>query len=552
MRSPLRVLLALAVGVGCGGQGADPGEAARPETPPLVVPGAWFREIGERAGLLHRRSTTEYGSAPQRFAGGVCLLDVNADGRLDLFFPGEQGDRKAGPHLYVASDVLRWEDETVARGLSDVGKGGGCLAFDLEGDGDLDLLVTGQDTLRLFRNDAGRFVDVSTRLGSPLPVGTFATSAVAFDADGDGDLDLAVGSFGRYLPPPADVVCAEACDAQITRYQPTGTMLLLQRDDGSFVDQPGRVFHADDPTLVLLATDLDDDGRIDLFVGNDLAARRDRYLRRTDAGWEDIAEALGVAYVARSKSGISSMSAFDADFDGDGQLDLAQSSNDVEPDALFRCSKGASGVSCADIGESLELFRTPDTFRWGQALIDLDHDGVLELVEGAGHWNLGTGGLSPTHPTLDRPLLWRRDRLGAPLALVEGELGFDEKTAARGLIAADLDDDGDLDVIVATALGRPLLLQNVREKRGGAMQLRLVARGKNPFAVGAKVRVHVGSRVVPFIVHAGIGYASSGDPRLHVGVGAESIVRVDVDWPSGARTVGLELPAHGTQLVHEP
>lgn len=503
----------------------------------MVVAGAWFRDVAEDAGVSFERTVAEYRTAAQRFAGGTCLLDVDGDGRLDLFFP-------TGPHLYVARGPLRYEDEALSRGVA--WAGGGCLAFDVEGDGDLDLLITGQDTLRLLRNDAGRFVDVTARLGTTLAPGVFATSAVAFDADGDGDLDLAVGTFGRFVAPPEGTACAGPCEADITRHEYTGTRLLLQRDDGTFVEQAGAFFGRAEPTLVLLATDLDDDGRIDLFVGNDMARFPDRYLRRVGAGWEDAAEALGVAFVPKSKSGISSMSAFDADVDGDGRLDLVESSNDVEPDALFRC---APGSSCTDVADDLELYRTPKTFRWGQALVDFDHDGVLELFEGVGHFQyVAPGGLVPEMPTLDRPLLWHRDDRSRPF----GMSAVGGKTAARGVVAADFDDDGDLDVVVGTALGRPLLLENVREKRGGSVRLRLVAHGKNPFAIGAKVRVQVGDRTVPFVVHAGSGYLSSGDSRLHVGVGAAKTVSVDVDWPSGRRTVSLVLPAAGTQTIVEP
>lgn len=550
---------ALALFLGCSGGTA--GSADEPGTdgavaPPTTIPGVWFREVAEPAGVVFRRLPTEYDAAPQRFSGGVCLLDADLDGRLDLFFPGDADPRRSGPHLYVARAPLRYEDQTKTRGLGQVGAGGGCVAFDLEGDGDLDLLITGKDTLRLFRNDGGAFVDVTSRLGSPLAPGVFATSAVAFDADGDGDLDLAVGTFGRYVAPPEGTVCFGPCDAQILNYEYSGTILLLQRDDGTFVDHDGPVFRRKEPTLVLLATDLDDDGRVDLFVGNDLGAYHDRYLRRRDDGvWEDVGEALGVAWATRSKSGLSSMSAFDADVDGDGRLDLVESSNDIEPDALFRCAPGGTlGTSCRDVADDLELFRTPRTYRWGQVLVDFDHDGVLELFEGLGHYQYlqEAGGLSPDYKTLDRPLLWHRDDVSSPFAIAPPTLGLSAQTAARGVVAADLDDDGDLDVVVGTAFGRPLLLENVHEKRGRSVQLRLSAHGKNPFAVGARVRVKVGVRTVPFVVHAGSGYASSGDPRLHLGVGNATTVTVDVDWPSGKKTRGLVVPAEGTQPILEP
>lgn len=526
-------------------------DASTDEVAPPAPSDAWFRDVALAAGVIHKRGVAEYVSAPQRFGGGVCVLDADGDGRLDLFFPGFSGPRASGPHLYLSRGRLRYVDETEARGLSDVGHALGCLAFDVDGDGDLDLLTTTVGGPRLFRNDSGRFVDVSDRLGKPMADDVFATSAIAFDADDDGDLDLMVGAFGRYVTPPAGTECYGPCEASILRYDYGGTVLLLQRDDGTFEDATARIGRVKEPTLVLLATDLDADGKLDVFVGNDLSAVRDRYLRRrADGRFEDIAGPLGVAVATKSGSGISTMSAFDADVDGDGRLDLVESSNDVEPNPLFRCA----GDTCTDIAEELELFRTPLNFRWGQALVDFDHDGVVELFEAVGHWEIENygGGIDRAWDTLARPLLWRRTSHTAPFAIAPAKYGLDIPTGGRGVIAADLDDDGDLDVVVAPALGRPLVLENVRLGKGRAFHLALRGSGKNRYAVGAHVRVHAGARTIPFLAHAGVGYMSSGDPRIHVGVGDATTVTVDVDWPSGKKTVGASLPASGTQTLTEP
>lgn len=510
---------------------------------------AWFRDVTESAGILHKRSRVEYGTAAHRFGGGVCVFDVDGDGKVDLFFPGASGARASGPHLYMNRGRLLYVEETATRGLSDVGDALGCLAFDVDGDGDLDLLVTAVGGPRLYRNDAGRFVDVSARLGKPMADDVFATSAIAFDADDDGDLDLMVGAFGRYAPNGAD--CYGPCEANILQYDYGGTVLLLQNADGTFEDATSRIGRPREPTLVLLATDLDNDGRLDVFVGNDLAIVRDRYLRRRDDGrFEDVADQLGVAVATKSGSGISTMSGFDVDVDGDGQLDFVESSNEVEPDPIFRCVAG----KCTDIGEELELFRGPRNFRWGQALVDFDHDGVVEMFEAVGHWELAAEGEGITREldTYARPVLYRRAGHDRPFALEPAKYGLDITTGGRGVIAADLDDDGDLDVVVAAAIGRPLILENVRPKLGSALQLALRGRGKNRFGVGAHVRVHAGAKTIPFIAHAGVGYMSSGDPRIHVGVGNVAGVTVDVDWPSGKKSVGVPLPASGTHTIDEP
>ena len=532
---------------------ADTGvSSAPPVVPDRTIPsGAWFLDVTETAGVAHRRALPQYVSAAERFSGGLCILDADGDGQLDLFFPGSNAPRATPPHLYLARGRLQYVDETAARGLADVGRGMGCLAFDFDGDRDLDLLVTGDGGVRLFQNDAGHFVDVSARLGKPFAEDVFATSAVAFDADGDGDLDLAIGSFGRYLAPPEGTHCFGPCEATITNYRYTGAVMLLQRADGTFEDATDRTIgRHNEPVLALLATDLDEDGRLDLFVGNDLASFKDRYFRRQEDGsYRDEAERIGVAFATKTKSGISTMSAFDGDVDNDGHLDLVESSNDAEPNPLFRCAG-----TCTDIAERLELFRAASNYRWGQALVDFDHDGVLELFEAVGHYDAvpETDGLSPAYETYARPQLFRRTALDQPFALVEPTDGLDRKLGGRALVAADLDDDGDLDVVIAPALGAPLVLENVRAGKGHAAKLSLRASAPNTYAIGAHVRVRVGSRTIPFIVHAGSGYLSSGDPRLHVAVGSATAITVDIDWPSGKRTRDLVLPATGTHTIQEP
>jgi hypothetical protein len=504
--------------------------------------GAWFRDVTKSAGITVERRLAQYATLPDRFSGGVCTLDVDGDGKLDLFFPDDDGPRSAHPRLYRQTSSWKFADETAERGLARSGPMRGCLAFDLEVDGDPDLVLTGLGAARLLRNDGGRFVEAP--LGGFDPE-VFYTSSVAFDADGDGDLDLAIGAFGRYVAPEHPEDCVGPCKAMVANHRYGGTRLLLQEADHSFVDATALLGLRDEPALVLLATDLDDDGKIDLFVGNDLSMFVDRYLVRRDDGlFDDRAATLGVAF-SKSRSGVSSMSTFDADLDGDGHLDLLESSDDSEGDPLFRCVPGATPV-CADVSESIDLDLGPRTFRWGQAMVDFDHDGVLEVFEAVGHYDVRPDDAPAAAP----PLLWHRSDLQSKLGLVES--GATRAVGGRGTSVVDVDGDGDLDVVVGAALGAPMLLENVASKRGNALVIALSSKGPNAAGIGAHIRVHAGPRVFPFVVHAGSSFLSSSEPSVHVGVGAETSVTVDVDWPSGKKTIGLALPASGRHTIEEP
>jgi hypothetical protein len=504
--------------------------------------GAWFRDVSKSAGITVERRVSQYATLPDRFSGGVCTLDVDGDGVLDLFFPDDDAERSAHPRLYRQTSPLSFVDETEARGLAHTGPMRGCLAFDLEGDGDPDLVLTGLGGARLFRNDGGRFVSAALEGFDPE---VFYSSSVAFDADGDGDLDLAIGGFGKYVAPSRPEDCVGPCRAMVANYRYGGTRLLLQSDDHSFVEGTDLIGRREEPALVLLATDLDDDGKTDLFVGNDFAMFVDRYfVRRDDGLFDDRAAVLGVGF-SKSRSGVSSMSTFDADLDGDGHLDLLESSDDSEGNPLFRCVPGAMPV-CADVSESLDLDLGPRTFRWGQAMVDFDHDGVLEVFEAVGHYDVRPD----VAPASAAPLLWHRDDLQSKLRLVES--GVTRAVGGRGTSVVDLDGDGDLDVVVGVALGTPMVLENVASKRGNALVIALSSKGPNSAGIGARIRVHAGSRTFPFVVHAGSSFLSSSDPAVHVGVGAETNVTVDVDWPSGKKTVGLALPAKGRHTIEEP
>ncbi len=533
--------------LGSDGAPLDADAEADASTPTVT----WFEDISLSAGIdLVRVAAEDYDSVPDRMSGGVCVIDVDGVAPLDLFFAFRPSAASKSV-LYVGRGSLDYLDETTERGLSNVGDATGCLAFDAEGDGDDDLLVTGKGSLRLFENEGGSFTDVSSALlgWAPDPRDFYA-SAAAGDVDGDGDLDLVVAGMIRHDPAGMAALCgAVPCAAELTNFQPIPSLLFIRRADGRYderaaTEAPDLV--REEPTLVVAVRDFDEDARPDIYVGNDIGiVFRDRVLsRRIDGTLRDVAEDLGLAY-NRVGYGIDTMGFASGDLDGDGDLDHVESSFEGDATAVFVCD-----AFCEDQAARAGTGALSDSFRWAVALGDLDLDGDLDLLEAAGHyydddeivalgWAMGRA--QPMNLLEGVGDATFRDARRAPsdASLVAG--------AERSLVLVDLDDDGRLDAVTAPAVGPARVLHNVREG-GHFLRVALEGRAPNRDAVGARVLVHAGAATLTRVQSRGEGYLGSGDPRLHFGLAESAPVSVEVIWPGGSSTT-REAVAVDTEIV---
>ena len=502
----------------------------------------WFEDVTARAGIdLDRTPAQAYATVPDRMSGGICVLDVDGVPPLDLFF-AVRPSADSGSRLYVGRAPLSYADETSARGLDEVGDAVGCLAFDAEGDGDDDLLVTGLGTLRLFLNEGGAYVDRSALLGLVPDPRDLYMSAAAGDVDGDGDLDLAVAGFMRFDPSRYDVgsrCSLFSCLSEIEAFDFLPDLLFVRRPGGSY-DERARDLAPElmeaEPGLVVSLGDLDEDGDADLYVGNDLGlAFRDRALiRGTDGVMRDAAETLGLAYNRRGY-GIDTMGWASGDLDGDGRLDHVATSFEGDATAVFLC--GAAG--CEDRADAAGTVALERSFRWGAALVDLDLDGHHELVEAVGHYyEDGEVALLGLSRPRDQP---QNLMVGLPggtfrVAVLDPTDGLSPPGSMRGIAVADLDEDGRPDVVLAPALGPPRLLRNVRPPVGHSLRVRLVGRAPNAGGVGARVTVIGARRRYVRERRAGEGFLGSFDPRLFFGFEEAGPVDLEVRWPTGEVT----------------
>ncbi len=499
----------------------------------------WFEEIGARAGIdfVHRSGHESRHFLPEIMGGGAALFDMDNDGFLDLYVvqsgnlsnpPGGGGNR-----LYRNRGNGTFEDVTERSGAGLRGYGMGVTAGDFDNDGHTDLYITNFGSNVLLKNDGhGRFIDVTAKAG--VASSGWSTSAAFFDYDGDGALDLFVAHYLNWRP-SAEVECfsltgvPDYC-SPASYDLPSASTLFHNNGDGTFTDVSVRsgLTSAVGNGLGVVAGDFNGDGRLDVMVANDRTPNH-LWLNQGGGRFREAALAMGCAVdqdgVAKSGMGVDAV-----DIDEDGDLDLLVVNLDGESDSFFR----NQGTFFVDDTVSVGL-RTPSRpfTRFGMALRDFDNDSFLDLYEANGR----VGRQSETYSS---------DPYAEPSLLFRGLAGprFEEVTprggtrplliaSARAAAFGDIDNDGGVDVVVVNRDGRPFLLHNIVQHRGHWLLLRVLDEHRRD-ALGAEVTLTLGSRTIRRDVRAASSYLASNDPRVHVGLGTETIARnVTVKWADG-------------------
>jgi enediyne biosynthesis protein E4 len=501
-----------------------------------------FRDIAAEAGVVFRFQNGTRGKhdLPEIMGGGLAWIDVDGDGRLDLYFcnggPIEPGQPDPPGALFRNRGGGKFE------ALPDPPPGPpyamGCAVGDYDGDGRDDLFVTGWRGQRLYRNQgAGKFLDVTDRAG--LDSDLWTTSAAFADLDGDGDLDLFVAAYLDYDAAIAPFVAApdgrrdfagpESFPAQPDR-------LYRNNGDGTFADvsKAAGVDRPDGRGLGVLVADLVGDERIDIYVTNDGSPC---FLFENKGGlkFEEVALRVGLAVNGNGES-LAGMGVALGELDGLETL-LVTNFLDRSTIAFAMTSRGVYLDATSRLG--LEI-ATRSVNGFGVALADFDGDGLLDVVQANGHVldreRLGV-------PFAMRPSLLRNN--GRRLIDLANRAGpaFDRPILGRGLAVGDFDDDGRPDVAIGCLDSPALLLRNVTEAPAG-LTLELVGRPpSNPAAIGAIVRATVGTRTLIRRVVGGGSYLAAADRRVHLGLGnAAKVDRLEVAWPSGRQEVWTDVP----------
>lgn len=524
-----------------------------------------FEDVIGSTGIDFRH---EDGATPMQYlaetmGAGVAWLDYDRDGLIDLFFvqsgPYPPADRPAGnqPHsrLYRNLGNGRFADVTSQVELFTSGYGQGVAVGDYDNDGFPDLFVSNVNGGQLFHNEphgnSRRFRDVTKEAG--LALEGWCSSCAFGDLHGTGRLDLFVC---RYVAPDLKAYpdCIEqgkagpvrtVCGPQ--RFKGMRSYLLRNDGNGKFTDvSVAAGLEPDGKALGVVIFDLDDDGKPDIFVGNDTVLNH--HFQNLGGGrFRSVGIRAGTASTARGEP-MGSMGVEVGDLTGNGRPDLFVTTYLMESTVLYR--NHGRGVF-TDVSETAGMFAgSRDKVGWGVALLDADHDGNLDLLTGNGHTHRNADELKLT--TDGKPQLY------AQLAQAfagNGRGRFREITAtagayfqtphvARGLAIADFDNDGRTDVAVTHVGGPPALLRNVTETPNHWVRLELEGSGhrdpvgSNRDAIGATVSVRVGDRTLVRHLKGGGSYCSAQDRRIIVGLGAATrIDEVVVRWPNAGRTV---------------
>ncbi|MCX6589192.1 MAG: CRTAC1 family protein [Acidobacteria bacterium] len=501
-----------------------------------------LEDVTRAAGIDFSHHTGAFGARylPETLGPGCAFLDYDNDGWLDVLlvngqdWPGHPR-RKAGLQLYRNNRNGTFSDVTRAAGLDFSFYGLGVAVADFNNDGFPDLYLTGVGQNRLLRNTGrGSFVDVTAAAGLGNRTG-FSTSAVWFDYDRDGHLDLFVCNYVRWSP-EADVFCSldgrtkSYCTPEA--YRGTTCWLFRNCGNGTFEDVTAKsgLFDASSKSLGVAMLDFDQDGWPDLFVANDTQPNK-LYRNNRDGTFREMAVRAGVAFAedgrARAGMGVDA-----GDFRRTGREGLAVTNFDNEMIGLYEWTGGGYLDRAEETGVGAASRKT---LGFGCLFFDADLDGHLDLLAVNGHIDDSVRNLARGPAYAQPPHLFLNNGQGRFRDIsTEVGSGFRAPKVGRGLALGDFDRDGDLDVLLTTNGGPAYLYRNDVGNGHRSIRFQLEGRASNRDAIGAVVEVEDAAGWQMRRIRSGSSYLSSSMRAATFGVGLQKMVkRVVLRWPNG-------------------
>jgi enediyne biosynthesis protein E4 len=521
------------------------------KTGPIV-----FEDVSKKAGLTkwtHRMGTATKTYLVETKGSGIGLIDYDNDGWLDIYVVnGSTFDALDGtaspPHaaLFHNNHDGTFTDVADRAGVTNDRWGMGVAIADYDNDGWPDIYVTNWGKNRLYHNNHdGTFTDVAEKAGVTL--GNWSSGATWGDYDGDGRLDLFVAGYVQFdrqhLPVATEnglprTYCTfrgepVSCGPRGLKGEPDH--LFHNNGDGTFTEVSEKAGVADKPGyfgLGAVFADVNNDGRVDLIVGNDSTPNY-LYLNRGNGRFEDVSYASGFAVNGVGQE-VASMGLAVGDYENNGWLDIFDTTFSDNYKPLYH-NDGEANFT--DVSYEMGLGEITVPFlSWGDAFMDYDNDGWQDLLMSDGHvypqadkYNWGTS-------WKERPMLFHNigGKRFEPVPAVEGT-GLADVIAGRGMAVGDLFNNGKLDAVINVMDGHPVLLRNVNQDKNHWIELKLIGGPGSPRdAVGSTVNLTVDGMRERQDVLSGGSYLSTNDPRLHFGLGqGRHVDDLEVHWPSG-------------------
>jgi len=503
-----------------------------------------FSDFTRQAGINFKH---ENGASPQKYlpetmSAGALIFDYDSDDWPDIFLVNggsfvDRGVASGARHrLYHNNKDGTFKDTTAASGIVVSGFGMGACSADYDNDGWPDLYVTGVESNKLYRNNGnGTFTDLTAKAGVGGS-GQWSSSCAFADIDNDGDVDLYVTNYvdftvknNKYCSAMQNI--RTYCHPNV--YNPVPHVLYRNNGDGTFADitKEAGVYRTDGNGLGVVFGDYDNDGWTDLYVAND-SVPNFLFHNKGKGVFEEVGLRAGVSVGVEGRP-LAGMGTDMGDIDGDGLLDIIVTNLDRETHSLYRnLGKGLfSNVTFeSGVGQATLPF-----VGFGIAFLDYDNDSDLDVAIANGDIidNVSLFRDNTTHE--QRNLLLQNDGTGRfrDVGPASGS-GFALKKVSRTLVAGDLDNDGDMDIVIGNNGQTVDLLRNEGGNRNNALLIRAIGTKSNRDGIGARLKLTVGGKTLTRHIKSGSSYQGQNDLRVHFGMEkAAQADRLEILWPSG-------------------